>query len=402
MNKYPVFDAATRANPQAIYNVLREEEPVYRAIGPLSGRPFWFITRYEDCVTILKDPRVGKEFWNKLPTGVAYWEPDDRSTSVDKHLLNIDPPDHTRLRGLVHKAFTPRMVENLRDRIQTIADDLLDNFPAEDADLIEHYAFPLPMTVIAELLGVPFADRDKFRHWSKTYLFGHDVAETNRTVQEFGEYFLNMFILRREDPRDDLISALVAVEDEGDKLSPSELMGMVFLLLIAGHETTVNLIGNGTLALLQHPDQMQKLQDDPSLIKSAVEEMLRYNGPVETTTLRWAFEDITIAGQEIPIGDVVIASLIGANHDPAVFDNPEEFDITREPNRHIAFGHGIHYCVGAPLARLEGVVAIQSLIQRFPDLQLAVAPDELQWSKSILLHGMQAMPVRARAKSAIR
>lgn len=397
---YDIWSAKTRANPQALYEQMRDETPIYRAVGPVTGNNFWFFTRYDDCVSILKnDQAIGKEFRKHLPAEVANkWgpppDPNDVFEVVNHHLLDLDPPDHTRLRGLVHKAFTPRVIENLRPRIQQIADDLIDQMQGTgQADLINAFSFPLPITVIAEMLGIPAADRDKFRDWTRTLLFVPDADENRRAAIEFGMYMNSMIDERRENPQDDVLTGLIQAEESGDRLDRMELLSMLFLLLVAGHETTVNLIANGTLLLLQHPDQMQKLKNDPALIRPAIEEMLRYNGPVETTTFRWTFEDVEIGGVTIPAGDVVLPALLAANRDPAYFENPNVFDITRENNKHIAFGMGIHYCLGAPLARMEGAIAINTLLKRLPNLQLAVDVDDLQWNESILLHGMKEMPV---------
>ncbi len=399
---YDIFSDDVRANPQPLYARMRAESPVHRYTGFMGAdNPLWVLTRYEDCVQYLKDPRFGKQIHDHLSPEQAnrYWtqsDSDDPWVAINKHMLNLDPPDHTRLRTLVHKAFTPRMVENLRPRIHSIADELLEEMGAHGSgDLIEQYAFPLPVTVIAEMLGIPPADRDQFRRWTKLLLFGGDPGEDFDALMEFGGYMNNMIHERRENPKEDIISALVQAEEDGDKLDHMELLSMLFLLLVAGHETTVNLIGNGTLALLQHPDQLTKLRQNPELIKSAVEEILRYNGPVDITTTRWTFEDVEIDGTVIPKGEAVWASLLAANRDPAHFEHADTFDITRDPNKHIAFGNGIHYCVGAPLARLEGTIAINALVQRLPDLELAVAVDDLQWTTGMLIiHGMLAMPVR--------
>jgi len=397
---YDIWSAKARANPQALYEQMRAEAPIYRAVGPMSGNNFWFFTRYDDCMAILKnDEKIGKEFRKHLPVEVANkWgpppDPNDVFEVINHHLLDLDPPDHTRLRALVHKAFTPRVIENLRPRIQEIADDLLDRMEGVGkADLINTFSFPLPITVIAEMLGIPSADRDKFRDWTRNLLFVPDADENRRAAMEFGMYMNSLIDERRENPQEDVLSGLIQAEEAGDRLDRMELLSMLFLLLVAGHETTVNLIGNGTLLLLQHPEQLEKLKNDPKLIRPAVEEMLRYNGPVETTTFRWAFQDVEIGGVTIPAGDVVLPALLAANRDPAYFENPNVFDITRENNKHIAFGLGIHYCVGAPLARMEGIIAINTLLKRLPKLQLGVDVDDLQWNESILLHGMKEMPV---------
>jgi cytochrome P450 len=398
---YDLWSQATRANPQALYAQMRQEAPVYRHEGQGPGQVLWVLTRYDDCVAALKDARIGKELHKSLPEEMAnrWWPapaPDDLWAVLNRHLLELDPPDHTRLRALVHKAFTPRMVENLRPRIQQIATDLLDAMGDHgEGDLIADFAFPLPITVIAEMLGIPTSDREQFRRWTKILLFSPDQADNNAAIMEFGMYMNNMIDDRYANPKEDIISALAQAEEGGDKLSRTELLSMLFLLLVAGHETTVNLIGNGTLALLQHPDQLEKLRSNPSLMRSAVEEMLRYNGPVDITTNRWAFEDVEIGGATIPKGDMVWASLLAANRDPEHFADPERFDITREPNRHIAFGNGIHFCVGAPLARMEGMIALDALVKRLPQLELNAPLESLQWTEGFLtIHGMLAMPVR--------
>jgi cytochrome P450 len=398
---YDFWSQSARANPQPLYAQMRREDPVHRAQGHHAGQAIWVLTRYDDCVAALKDARIGKEFHKNLPKELAdrWWPapaPDDLWAIINRHLLEIDPPDHTRLRALVHKAFTPRMVENLRPRIHQIAADLLDAMGDHgEGDLIADFAFPLPITVIAEMLGIPPADRDQFRRWTKILLFSPDQEDNRAAITEFGMYMNSMIDDRHAHPQDDIISALVQAEEGGEKLNRLELLSMLFLLLVAGHETTVNLIGNGTLALLQHPDQMDRLRSDPSLMRSAVEEMLRYNGPVDMTTNRWAFEDVEIGGVTIPQGDMVWASLLAANRDPAHFPDPDRFDITREPNRHIAFGNGIHYCVGAPLARLEGTIALDALLRRLPQLELNAPVESLVWSEGFLtIHGMTAMPVR--------
>ncbi len=403
-NVYNFWDPAVRHQPQTLYNQVRAADPVHRAIGPVSGNPFWFLTRYEDCVTALKHPRIGKDVRANLEPAEyqSYMGEesggDDPFQAINRHLLNMDPPDHTRLRALVHKAFTPRMVDNLRPRIRKIAADLLDAMAGHDEiDLIDAYALPLPIIVIAEMLGVPVEDQAQFRQWSDTLLFDPDFEASSAAAMAFTMYMQEMIERRQTEPQDDLITALVQAEEDGDKLDRMELMGMIFLLLVAGHETTVNLIGNGTLALLEYPDQMAYLQahvDDEAVVKAAVEEILRYDGPVETATLRFAFEDIDFGGTVIPRGEAILVALVSANRDPVVFDAPDRFDISRQSNRHIAFGSGIHYCVGAPLARLEGQIAIPALVRRFPHLAAVKPRAEMQWNDSLLLHGMKAMPVR--------
>lgn len=397
VNKYKLWDSAMRRNPQAVYAQMREHDPVYAATGPVSGNRFWFFTRYHDVQAVLKDPRFGKDVRNLPPEiGQRFMPaaPDPIFQAIDRHMLNLDPPNHTRLRALVHKAFTPKVIEEMRPRIAAIARDLLDAMAASnEADLIDAFAFPLPVTVIAELLGIPAADRDKFRRWTKALLEGDSEADSRESAMEFGIYMNALADERRDNPRGDILSNLVHAEEQGDRLDRMELLSMLFLLLVAGHETTVNLIGNGTLALLTRPDQHAKLRENPDLIGTAVEEMLRYNGPVETPTIRFAMEDVAWDGYRISAGDMLMPSLLGANRDPAVFDDPDTFDITRSPNPHIAFGYGIHFCLGAPLARMEGAIANNALLARFPNLRLNADPDTLKWTEQLLIHGLLTLPV---------
>ena len=396
---HDLLSPAALANPYPTLARLRTEAPVFRTYDPQLNSETWLLTRYDDSIALLKDGRFTKNLETKAQLRA---ENDDAmagaAQAINKHMLMVDPPDHTRLRTLVHKAFTPRMIDNLAPRIQQIADDLIDKVQAQGTmELIEDFALPLPIIVIAELLGVPLEDRARFRDWSNVIVFeglGGDQERVATATLEFIMYFHEMFDQRRASPQDDLITGLVRVEEDGNTLDPQELISMVFLLLVAGHETTVNLIANGILSLLKHPAQLQRLKDNPALIRPAIEEMLRYEGPVGTSTMRWALEDLEIRGQKIARGEMVMTSLLSANRDPAEFTDPDTFDITRDPNRHIAFGHGIHYCLGAPLARLEGSLAINTLLRRLPDLQLAVPVDDLRWKPYLLLHTMEAMPVQ--------
>lgn len=399
---YNLIAPEIRRNPHPTLAEMRTHAPVYKLrFMEMNSYP-WILTRYDDCINLLKDERFAKDFLRRPGN-----EGMDRETmmkvrggasSINRHMLTVDPPDHTRLRGLVHKAFTPKMIREMNGRIQQIADDLVDRVQSRgQMDLMEDFALPLPVTVIAELLGVPASDQARFRDWTQTIVVeGVRNPGSERTAVaalEFIMYFHDQFDKRRANPQDDLITGLVHVEEAGDKLDPQELISMVFLLLVAGHETTVNLIGNGMLALMTHPDQMQKLQQSPDLIETAIEEMLRYESPVGVTTTRWALEDVEWHGQVIPAGDMVVASLLGANRDPDVFENPDVFDITRDPNRHIAFGHGIHYCLGAPLARMEGAIAVNTLLRRLPNLRLNIDVNDIDWTETILLHSMKSLPV---------
>lgn len=399
---YELLDPSVRGNPHAMLAQMRIQNPVHHTqYYEMGDRPY-LLTRYADCVALLKDDDRFTKDYLKRPAvaGEGDSEYSNEAMMINRHMLTVDPPDHTRLRGLVHKAFTPKMIREFEGRVQQIADDLLDKaLQKHEMDLISEYAIPLPITVIAELLGVPVEDQGKFREWSQTIIVegsrgAGDMEKVGIAAMEFLMYFHDLFDKRREDPREDLITGLLQVEENGDKLDSQELISMIFLLLAAGHETTVNLIGNGTLTLLRHPDQLALLREDPTLIKSAVEEILRFEGPIGISTLRWALEDVEMHGVKIPAGAMVCASLLGANRDPAEFANPDVFDIRRNPNKHIAFGSGIHYCLGAPLARMEGAIGLQTLFNRLPNLELACDVSALEWVPTLLLHGMNAMPVR--------
>jgi cytochrome P450 len=312
-------------------------------------------------------------------------------------MLNSDPPDHTRLRRLVGKAFTPRRIEQLRPRVEEISDELLDTLAGRtEFDLIDSFAFPLPTTVICELLGIPPADRESFRVWSNTLVSTSGAQETREASTAMAAYLVTLMADKRTNPADDMLTALLHARDNEDKLTENELISMVFLLLVAGHETTVNLIGNGMLALLGNPDQLAALRADFSLLPRAVEEFLRYEGPVNLTTLRYTTGPVRIGNVTVPAGEFVLVALSSANRDPEQFDDADRLDVTRSPGGHLAFGHGIHFCLGAPLARLEGEVAFEQLLRRFPDLRLAVDPGQLRWRASTLMRGVEALPVTVR------
>jgi len=388
------WDESHRSDPKPFYKAMRESAPVYAGIGPVTRRRFWFLTRYHDVVDALRNPELGRE-WKKLPEEVReqhHFEEQDEFELVNRHLLNLDPPDHTRLRRLVSHAFTSRRIAELEPRIRDLTDRLLDDL-ADGDDLIEKLALPVPITVIAELLGVPIDDQALFRDMVDRSLRGSTDEEMMAAGLELLAYVNEAIEYRRAKPGDDLLSALIHLEEDGDTLDHSELLSMVQLLLIAGHETTVNLIGNGMIELMRHPGQQRQLAGDPELLGSAIEEMLRFNGPVETPFPRFAYETIEMGGERIPQGDVVIPVLMAANNDPEQFDQPERFDIRREPNRHVAFGNGIHYCLGAPLARLEARIAIGSLLDRHPEISMAVNDDELRWNSGFFLRGVRQLPV---------
>jgi cytochrome P450 len=400
MRRVDLSSPAFKANPYPFYARLRAEEPVCPVVLP-DKRVVWLITRYDDVAMVLKDDRFAKDKSKALaPEELARepWVP-SLFRPLTQNMLDLDPPDHTRLRALVQKAFTPRVVEQVRARIQKLTENLLDAAARRGRmDLVRDYALPIPTTIIAEMLGVPVEDRHRFHRWSRVIVqsnpSGWRMFRAIPNVVAFLRYIRKLVRARRRRPLDDLVTALVQVEESGDQLNEDELVAMVFLLLVAGHETTVNLIGNGTLALLEHTDQIERLRSEPALVKSAVEELLRHSGPLETATERYAREDVTVAGVMIPRGQMVYAVLASANRDERQFANPDTVDIAREPNRHLAFGLGIHYCLGAPLARLEGQIAFETLLRRLPTLRLAVATNALRWRRGLVLRGLEALPVQ--------
>lgn len=379
----------TKNNPHAFYAQLRSNEPMVY----VEGLDAWLLTTYEDALWLFKDPRFTKDR-RKFPEWAEQWD-ESWGTFVMRNLLMVDPPDHTRLRRLVSKAFTPRMIEHLRPQIQQITDNLLDAVQEQRAlDLIADFAYPLPLTVISDLLGIPVTDRQQFHGWIQVMVDITTEAEQRRDViQRFLNYIKTLLVEKRARPGDDLTSSLVQVEESGDQLDEHELISMLILLIIAGHETTVNLLGNGTLALLQHPDQFHLLQHDPKLVPGAVEELLRYTSPVSLSDERWASEDIEQHGKLIRKGQQVLAALISANADPQHVSAGEMLDITRREYQHLAFGKGIHTCLGAPLARLEGQIAFSTLLRRLPNLRLSGDPAHLNWKRNPVLHGLTSLPV---------
>jgi cytochrome P450 len=381
------------ADPYPFYRRLREQDPVHQT--PMG---FWVLTRYEDCVAVLRDQRFGREEFQQMLSSVYGSEESDR---LPRSMLFRDPPDHTRLRGLVSKAFTPRTIEQLRGHIQEIVDRLIGRALAQGGmDVIEDLAYPLPVTVICEMLGVPLDDHASIRGWSSDIARSLDaiglridegIVERGRVARRaLADYFRALLPERRARPQADLLSGLLAAEEQGDKLSEPEVISMCLLLFIAGHETTVNLIGNGTLALLRHPEQLARLQRDPGLVPNAVEELLRYDSPVQRTA-RITTEDVQIDGHAIARGTMVVTALGAANRDPAQFPDPDRLDVARKDPRHISFGYGIHFCLGAPLARVEGQLALGTLLRRAPGLTLAEASPE--WRESSVLRGLKQLRV---------
>jgi unspecific monooxygenase len=394
------FDPSYRSDPYGVLNKLRDTDPVH--VSPLG---FTALSRYADCAMILRHPAASSDDRKARdwPARVREQGLDPDQVLLDSTLpfLFMDPPDHTRLRGLVTKAFTPRVIENLRPRVEAIVRELLDAAGERGGsiEIIEELAYPLPVVVISEMLGVPREDNETFKGWSREMARSLDPefvlppevnARREKAVSEFRDYMVDLIAKRRARPGDDLLSALIAAEEEGSKLTEAELLSTAILLLIAGHETTVNLIGNGTLALLRNPDQMQRLRDDPSLIKTAIEELLRFDPPVQLTG-RYALEDIEISDRVIPKDTQTILLLGAANRDPAQFADPERLDIGRADNRHLAFGMGIHFCLGAPLARIEGQIAIGEFVRRVEAPRLVEDPPP--YKENITLRGIASLPV---------
>ncbi|MER5999719.1 cytochrome P450 [Nonomuraea angiospora] len=394
-----LFDEDYFRDPHPVFARLREGRPVYRTATP-QGVRVWVVSRYEDVKAACTDPRLSKDFTNN-PDMIKSNELEGGDSSgyeavVPHNMLFVDPPDHARLRRLVGKVFTAGRVQALRPRVEQISASLLDKVGPE-FDLLHDYAVPLPAMVIGELLGIPENDWPQLIKWSNTTIEGAvlDPQVVVRAATEFITYLGELCEARRAAPADDLFSAMVQAQDEEGALSGRELVDTAFLLTVAGHETTVHLICNGALALLRHPDQLAKLRADLGLLPAAVEEFLRYDGPVSTSTLRFTKEPVTIGGTEIPAGQLVLVSFLSANRDAAQFADADRLDVTRAPGQHVAFGHGIHYCLGAPLARTEGAVAFRHLLERFPGLRLAVPEERLAWRPGLLMHGLTSLPVRS-------
>jgi cytochrome P450 len=392
---YDIFSDLVRDDPYPLYRQMREEAPVH-----FDGHA-WNLSRHADVLTAFTDPRFSSDRF-----GTPDWFEPDYALQIkplyditNLFILFMDPPDHTRLRGLVAQAFSAKMVESVRPKIQAAVDELLDKVaPSGQMDVTADLANPLPGIVIAEMLGVPKEDQPRFKEWANAYArflgtLGDNPElrdDANRAVIELSDYIREVAQQRRIEPRDDLITALVQAEEHGERLTHDELVATCFLLLFAGNETTTNLIGNGVLTLLRHPEAHRQLREQPALIRTAIEEFLRWESPVQFTD-RAVIEDITIDGQRIEAGQYVRTILGAANRDPAQFDNPETLNLSRRPNRHIAFAHGIHFCLGAPLARAEGQIAINTLVQRFPALR--PASDRVEWQRNHVFRALKALPV---------
>ncbi|ONF74160.1 cytochrome P450 family protein [Amycolatopsis keratiniphila] len=386
-------------DPHRVSALLREEGPARKVRLP-RGLDVWIVTGYAEARAILSDSRVAKD-----PEAIRrLFERDGFESAADNavralgaHMLNSDPPDHTRLRKLVNQAFTSRTVSRLRPRIEQITAELLDGIgDAERIDLLPAFAVPLPIRVICELLGVHAGDQPAFATWSNTMVAWSTPEELQAAAAKMHAYLVDLIEEKRAEPAEDLLSALIHASDEGDSLTADELLAMAFLLLVAGFETTVNLIANSVLALLREPDQLAALRADPALIPGAVEEFLRYDGAIHLATIRFTKEAVPVGDVEIPAGEFVLVSLLGANRDAGRFEDPDRLDVTRSASGHLAFGHGIHYCVGAPLARLEAEIALRGLLGRFPVLGLDAEPEALRWRESTLVHGLETLPVLLR------
>ncbi|MBB5955748.1 cytochrome P450 [Saccharothrix tamanrassetensis] len=388
-------------DPHTFHAALREQSAARQVVLP-RGLKVWLVTRYDDARLVLADPRFSKDHTRLAPLFDKHLAGQGDRVHVDQvlaqHMLNTDPPNHTRLRKLVTKAFTARRVDQLRPRIQQITDELLDEITGRpEVDLVDALAFPLPIKVISEMLGVPMDRRDDFRRWSNILVAGTEPPLIEEAGAAMAMFLADLVADKRDNPGDDFFSALVHATEDNDRLDHAELTSMAFLLLVAGHETTVNLIATGVYNLLRHPEQLAKLRADRTLLPGAVEEFLRYEGPVNQSTFRFTTEEVTVGEVTIPEGEFVLASLLSANRDENRFPDGETFDITRPAGGHLAFGHGIHYCLGAPLARIEGEIAIGTLLDRF-DLGLAAEPETLRWRSSALMRALYTLPVSLSAR----
>ncbi|EME61472.1 cytochrome P450 family protein [Amycolatopsis decaplanina] len=385
--------------PHRISSLLREGGPVRKVRMP-RGLDVWIVTGHAEARAVLSDSRMAKDrkAIRRLFERFGFESAGDNATrSLSAHMLNLDPPDHTRLRKLVNQAFTSRTVSRLRPRVEQITADLLDGIgDAEHTDLLPTFAVPLPIRVICELLGVHAGDQPAFVKWSNTMGSWSTPEELRTAAAKMRAYLVDLIASKRVEPADDLLSGLIQAGDENDSLSGDELLSMAFLLLSAGFETTVNLIANSVFALLRDPEQLAALRADPALLPGAIEEFLRYDGPIHLATLRFTTESVPMGDVEIPAGEFVLVSLLGANRDAERFGDPDRLDVTRAASGHLAFGHGIHYCVGAPLARLEAEIALGALLRRFPGLSLDADPETLRWRESTLIHGLETLPVRLR------
>jgi len=411
------FDAdATATSSSNIFSDQLLKDPFslfaqMRAMGAVLPAPFlpgaqqkaWMVTRMQETLLVLKDSQRFTLDYTAVEENalVQIMESSQGFALLGRSMLNVDGLDHRRLRGLVSRVFTPKYIEGLRPSIQQIADRLLDRVAGQGSmDLVEDYAYPLPINVISDMLGVTHDHWDLVREGSRAIVAGGPITLDDRNADErakkieaFGDYIGQLVADKRHHPQEDLISQLVQIEEEGDRLNESELLSMVGLLIVAGHETTSNLIGSGMLAFLDHPEQLEKLKADLSLVPRAVEELLRFTGPVLSALPRLVTEEVELGGQRISRGDIVICSLTSANRDESHFANAEELDLVRIIDRHLAFGYGMHMCLGAPLARLEGEIAFSTLLRRMPELRLNTSREAIAWHGALNVRGLVSLPV---------
>jgi cytochrome P450 len=380
-----------KADPFPVYARLRAEDPVHRT--HVKRWPVRVVTRYDDVLAVLKDRRLSNDWMSRTVLGRV-------AGTFTRSILTVDPPDHTRLRTLVHKAFGRGLVERMHTQVQRVCDDLLDVVaPAGRMDLVAAYALPLPLTMIADLMGIPAEDRPIVsRCCRRIFAVGScggagDALKAVPSMLLFRRYVHRLFAQRRAHPQEDLITALVEARECGDKLSEDELLSMVALLLGAGYDTTVNLIASGALALLQHPEQRDRMLQNPAVAGTAIEELVRYTSPVDVSSPRLATEDLSIGAATVRRGELVLAALGSANHDESQFPDPEALDVARAPNKHLAFGGGVHFCLGGVLARMEAQIALTTLFRRLPGLRLAVPPESLRWRRDVILRGVEELPL---------
>lgn len=396
------WGAYDRDDPFPLFAEVRDLGPVH-PVTLADGHHAWLIVGYDEAKRALNDPRLSKDMHAALAAEGAVVAEGLPGPSFARHMLTVDPPDHTRLRRLVSAAFTPRRVENLRPRVQTLVDDLLDAVaaagPGARVDLVSSFAFPLPFTVICDLLGVPEPDRPPLGRGLTEMLVPTTTDEEYARAKQSSDVVVAMLEhlveAKQHEPDDALVSALITARDGDERLTTQELLSSLFQLIVAGHDTTASLIGNGIVALLRHPEQLAEVRADPAKLAGAVEELLRYDAPVPHSTFRFTAAPVAFGAVTIPAGEQVIISLAAANRDRHQFADPQALDVDRPPSRHLAFGYGTHFCLGAPLARIEGQLALGTLLRRFPELRLAVSDKELRWGHGdgLVLRGLTALPV---------
>ncbi len=398
VEKTNIAASGFKANPFPTFKRWRDMQPVVPV--RVLGQHAWIVTRYDDVLNALKDECLVKDRRNaraKNGKQTDAWIPGFLKP-LERNMLDLDNPDHARLRSVVHQAFTPRLIGQMQERIDTLTNELIDRVQLRgEMDLVGDFALQIPLTIISEMLGIPVRDRNNFHRWSSAAVSissPRDGLLAMPKLYQFVAYLRRLVRERRVNPEDDLTSALVKAEADGTSLSEDELIAMVTILLIAGHETTINLIGNGALALLTNPAQLERMKTEPDLMKSAVEELTRFTAPVMLATERYAKEDMEICGVSVPKGELVFAAIGSANHDETRFEQPESLLLDRQNNKHLGFGQGAHYCIGAPLARLEASTAFQVLLERLPNLRLAVQPERLRWNTGLVTRGLKTLPVR--------